>query len=107
MRTAARQDANHAEIRKVFQDAGLSTLDLHQLKCACDLLVGGLGCNILIEIKDGSRKPSERRLSPDEEKFHARWLGPLYIIETVDQARVLANQLARIEVDMGEGETVH
>ena len=106
MRTIARQDSNHAEIRQVFRDAGLSTLDLHQLKGACDLLVGGLGCNILIEIKDGSRKPSERRLTPDEEKFHARWLGPLFIVETVEQARTIARQMLSIDVET-ESEVLH
>jgi hypothetical protein len=106
MHRAARQDSNHAEIRQVFVDAGLSTLDLHQLKGACDLLVGGLGVNILLEIKDGTKPPSKRQLSEKERDFHARWLGPLFIVETVEQAQALANQLTSIE-SVETGETVH
>ena len=107
MQRASRQDSNHGIIRQVFIDAGLSTLDLHQLKGACDLIVGGLGINVLIEIKDGSKPPSKRRLTEKEEAFHNRWIGPLFIIETIEQARTLPNQLSHVEVDVGEGETGH
>jgi len=40
----------------------------------------------LVEIKDGSRKPSEQRLTPDEEAFHAKWPGKIHIVRSVGEA---------------------
>lgn len=35
----------------------------------------------LVELKDGSKPPSARRLTPDEERFYALWQG-VYIVAT-------------------------
>lgn len=40
-----------------------------------DLLVGYQGRTILLEVKDGSKKPSARRLTPDEQQFFDEWTG--------------------------------
>ena len=36
---------------------------------------------MLVEIKDGSKPPSRRKLTPDQEKFHGKFV--CYIVETV------------------------
>ena len=48
------------------------------------MLAGKQGINYMIEIKDGSKPPSKRRLTPDEEDFHAGWRGRIEVIESVD-----------------------
>jgi hypothetical protein len=48
--------------------------------------VGFRGNNVLVEIKDGLLPPSKRKLTPDELKFHATWLGEVVIINNVDEA---------------------
>lgn len=39
------------------------------------------GVNLLVEIKDGKKPPSKKKLTEHEEKFHAGWLGQVAIIE--------------------------
>jgi hypothetical protein len=87
MRKRARIDANQPEIVKALRSIGCSVLPIHQLgDGAPDLLVGRRGKNILLEIKDGDKPPSERKLTPDEQDFLAAWCGQYSIVETVQQA---------------------
>ena len=52
-----------------------------------DLLVGYKGYTILMEVKDGDKSPSKRRLTEAEEEFFMGWKGGLLcIVESVDQA---------------------
>jgi len=52
-----------------------------------DLLVGFQGKTLLMEIKDGRKTPSERRLSEDQVRWHGAWRGgPLAIVDGVDAA---------------------
>ena len=38
----------------------------------------------LVEIKDGAAPPSQQKLTPAQEVFHAAWKGPLYVVKSVD-----------------------
>ena len=38
----------------------------------------------LIEVKDGDKPPSARKLTPDEARFHSEWQGVVYIIGSVE-----------------------
>ena len=93
MRRAAKVDDNHAEIVRALRDIGCSVLSLAAVgKGAPDLLVGacfgisGRRVNFLLEIKDGDKSPSRRKLTDDEQTFHAAWRGHLAIVESVDDA---------------------
>ena len=83
----ARVDANQAVIVAALRKLGATVLHLHQLgKGAPDLAVGYEGRNYFLELKDGSKPPSARKLTPDEAKFHAEWRGQVAVIESVDEA---------------------
>jgi hypothetical protein len=87
MRRAAKIDANQPLIVKALRDAGCTVQHLHGVGQGCpDLLVGFRGRNFLMEIKDPSRKPSERKLSDDEKLWHGAWNGQVQIVETVEEA---------------------
>lgn len=87
MRKRARKDDNHKEIEAVFLKAGASVLDMSQLgNGAPDIAVGYRKQNILIEIKDGKKPPSARRLTADEERFMQTWQGRYQVISSVDEA---------------------
>lgn len=87
MRQRARVDGNHAEIVQALRAAGCTVLHLHQVGAGCpDALVGIDGRNLLLEIKDGSKPPSRRALTPDEAAFHASWRGQIAVVSTVDEA---------------------
>ena len=87
MRRAARVDDNHRSIAVALKAIGCSVLSLAPLgKGAPDLLVGYWGRNTILEVKDGSKPPSKRRLTPDEEAFAEAWRGQYAVVETVEQA---------------------
>jgi hypothetical protein len=56
-----------------------------------DLLVGYRNKTALIEVKDGSKPPSARQLTPDQQKWHRKWNGgTLAVVCDVESAlRVL------------------
>ena len=80
MRRDCRPDANHKEISNAFARLGWSVLDIHQIPNCADILVGKLLHCIVIEIKDGSKPPSKRKLTPGEIKFKDRWRGDYRIV---------------------------
>lgn len=87
MRHAPRQDANHQEIVKALKACGASVLDLSGVGKGCpDILVGLRGFNWLVEIKDGSKVASRKKLTEDEERFCRSWRGNWHRVENVEQA---------------------
>tara|TARA_R110000803_G_C11935327_1_gene315893 strand:+ start:16 stop:303 length:288 start_codon:yes stop_codon:yes gene_type:complete len=91
-RRAARKDANHNEITDCFISLGWSVLDISQLKNACDAFVSKGSCTIAIEIKDGSKPPSQRKLSTGEEKFRENWKGNWALVESIEDV-ILINKM--------------
>jgi len=46
-----------------------------------DMVVGFGNYNLLVEIKDPEKPPSQRKLTPDEEEWHANWKGCVIVAE--------------------------
>jgi len=87
MRVRARKDNNHTDIVGTFRACGCSVLDTSQLgKGAPDLIIGYQGKSVLVEVKDGSKPPSQRKLTVDEYEFQQTWRGRYEIIASVDDA---------------------
>jgi hypothetical protein len=88
MRRAAKVDANQPEIVKALRALGAVVQPLHTVGDGCpDLLVAFRNRTFLIEVKDGSKAPSARVLTPDQQKWHASWTGgPLRVVHSVEQA---------------------
>lgn len=87
MRRAAKVDANQAEIVKALRQVGASVQSLASTGKGCpDLLVGIRGLNFLIEVKDGAKPESDRKLTPDQVVWHQTWRGRVYVVESVEQA---------------------
>jgi hypothetical protein len=92
MRYAARVDANHTEIVGALRAAGATVHSMAALGGGFpDLLVGHAGKTALIEVKDGAKIPSKRKLTPDQQDFHANWKGgTLAVVDSAEAAlRVL------------------
>ncbi len=86
-RARGRVDGNHSAIVKALRQAGCAVCDLSGVGKGCpDLLVSRSGENWLLEVKDGSKSPSERRLTPDQEKWHAEWRGRVLVVHSVAEA---------------------
>lgn len=79
MRYANRTDANHAAVRDGLRDKGYDVLDLSDVGNGIpDLCVAhpfGLE-PLFLEVKDGNKPPSARRLTQDEETW-ARYCGAI------------------------------
>lgn len=93
MRAASKVDANQKQIVAGLRKAGCSVLILSQVGKGCpDIAVGFGGFTILMEIKDGSKPPSARKLTPDEEQFFRTWRGSAVVIKSLDEAIEAINQ---------------
>ena len=87
MKRAARLDANHHEIVRALEAVGARVQSLASVGSGCpDLVVGWRRRNILLEVKDGAKIPSKRRLTPDEERWHRTWSGQVAIVHNVTEA---------------------
>lgn len=51
-----------------------------------DLLVSFRGWTGLLEVKDGSKPPSERRLTAAEAEFISTWPGDVFVVTAPDEA---------------------
>lgn len=84
---AAKVDANQAEIVHALRCIGCSVQVLSTVgKGVPDLLVGFNGMNVLMEIKDGKKPPSDRKLTADQIVWHDEWRGQVNVVESVDRA---------------------
>ena len=87
MRHAARIDANQDQIVTALRAMGATVRIVTQGNGLPDLLVGFRGVTILMEVKDGKKVPSARKLTPAEQKFFDEWRGGIVaIVNSVDEA---------------------
>lgn len=94
MRRAGKIDDNQNEIVKSLRKAGYSVCILSGVgKGVPDILVGANGSNILMEIKDGNKPLSARKLTPDESKWHGAWLGQVTVVNSVYDALTAVYEL--------------
>jgi hypothetical protein len=82
-----RTDANHQIIVEALRAAGATVRTISQGDGLPDLLVGFAGETILMEVKDGDKVASARKLTTAEAKFFNEWTGgKLVIVTSVDDA---------------------
>jgi hypothetical protein len=87
MRRAARVDGNQSLITEALRAVGATVQPLHTVGNGCpDLLVGYRATNWCLEVKDGDKPPSARKLTDDEQIWHNGWQGVVHVVETVEQA---------------------
>lgn len=88
MRRAARVDENQQSIVKALMKVGCSVQSLAAIGAGVpDLLVGFRRSTYLLEIKDGSKSPSKRKLTEPQKRWHLGWNGrPVDVVTDVDDA---------------------
>ena len=87
MRLRARTDNNHAEIVNALRAIGASVADTSRVGHGFpDIVVGFRGRNWLIEIKDGTAKPSAQKLTVAQVEFKATWMGHWAVVRSVSEA---------------------
>lgn len=87
MRKAARVDDNQKEIvKQLRQIPNLSIAITSQLgKGFPDFIIGYKSLNYMIELKDGSKVESKRKLTPDEVIFHESWKGQINVCNNIEE----------------------
>jgi hypothetical protein len=86
---AAKVDANQSEIVAALRGVGATVQPLHTVGKGCpDLAVGWRGQTFLIEVKDGAKPPSARKLTDEQVEWHGGWKGQVAVVKTVDEALV-------------------
>jgi len=90
MRKQGRTDANQAAIvaslRAAAKYVRLSVFVTSAVGNGFpDIVVGYLGRNFLIEIKDPKKPPSARKLTEAEDGFHSKWDGQVATCGTFDE----------------------
>lgn len=86
VRQKARKDDNQTEIVNGLRAVGVKVHVLNQADIP-DLLCGHRFNFYLMEIKDGKKSPSRRKLRPGQQRFAEEWAGyPIVKIESLEQA---------------------
>lgn len=76
MRRAPNLDSNHHDVVKALEGDGCVVASTAALgRGFPDLLVWSPWTRSLhlVEVKDGAKAPSDRKLTDDEERFHKKW----------------------------------
>jgi hypothetical protein len=86
MRRIARTDDNQQLIVKQLRQLGCSVAITSMIgKGFPDLVIGWRGENFLIELKDGSKTESKKKLTEDEHKFFNDWYGQVDKCESLEE----------------------
>lgn len=89
-RRASRVDGPHTAIKQGLERLGCAVADTSSMGGGYpDLTVGKRGRVVLLEVKDPSKPPSARALTPAQQKFHARWAlegVPLFVVHDLEEA---------------------
>jgi hypothetical protein len=92
-RRAARVDDNQSDVVALFRKLGWYVLIVSQLKNCCDIIVSKNGDAVAIEIKDGKKPPSARKLSAGEQEFKDNWQGEWRLVENDNDVLKLNEEL--------------
>ena len=85
----ARVDSNQKEIVAALRNSGAVVFHVHTIKNLFDILVAYNGQLIAVEIKDGSKPESARKLTPGELecKTSLESVGVTYnVVNSIDEA---------------------
>jgi hypothetical protein len=90
MRRAAKVDGNHRTIVAAFKALGCTVQSLAAVgKGVPDLLVAFAGLNHLVEIKDGSKRKSQRQFTKSQVVWASMWRAPRHLVESVEDVQRL------------------
>ena len=98
-RFARRVDENHAQVVAMFRALGCDVRSTASVGAGFpDLAVGLGGRTYLVEVKDGRKVPSARRLTPLELKFAETWRGGWHLVECREDVVALVHRWRNVGV---------
>lgn len=91
-----RTDANQAATVKALRDASIAAVSTASVGGGFgDIVCGYRGLNVLLELKDGDKPASERKLTAAEQAFHDTWPGQIALVETPEAAVIAVLEYAK------------
>lgn len=112
IRRAARTDRNHSEIAGAFVSLGMAVRSLAAVGGGIpDLIVSCgpapdpeaemsfAGVNVLVEVKDGEKPPSARKLTPEQIEFRKEWRGPVATVKDLDGVETVVKIMRRFHAE--------
>jgi len=94
VRRDARKDANQSEIVSVLRKAGAIVELHHAWPCGYDILVHHSGVTMRVEIKDGGKPPSARKLTDREQQARDANPNSYAVVTSERDALALLVQMA-------------
>lgn len=86
-RRAARVDDNQADVVAALRAIGASVTPTHAVGGGFPDLVVGWRCRTyLLEVKDGRKPPSRRRLTAAQVEWHEAWRGQVAVVSSGREA---------------------
>jgi hypothetical protein len=88
-RFRAKTDGNHTDVVTALRSVGAGVQSLASIGDGCpDLLVAFRGVWYVLEVKDGSKPPSHRKLTAAEEMWLLLFdeLAPVFVVNSIDEA---------------------
>ena len=106
-RRAAKTDDNHQAIVSYLRLKGWSVRSLASLGDGIpDLLVSRMKFTALVEVKDGDKSPSQRKLTPKERAFLEDWPGVAIVALSPEDALIQLEKWRSVVMRNG-GRSVH
>ena len=108
-RYGEQRDANEPQIIEALEAMGCSVEQLPGGKGRPDLLVGEprYVSNLILEIKDGDKPPSKRKLNPRQVDWHANWKGQRAVVRSVAEAIMVLSDYWKSRGDSGARRGAH
>lgn len=92
MRRAAKVDDNHSAIIDAFRAFGISVFDTSAIgRGFPDLVCSNGKRTFLVEVKDGAKVPSARKLTKAQLGFMAEWPEDVYLAQHVEDVAIICD----------------
>jgi hypothetical protein len=88
---------------RAFERLGCSVIDVAATPCGFDLLIGYGGLTMPVEVKDGAKPPSARKLTENEQRIHDRWTGGKRLVMDMDGVAETVATLRRWHASISKG----
>ena len=90
-----RVDENQAALVDAFRKLGVKVLILSEVGNGCPDILCAFpnGRMRLVEIKDGSKSPSQRKLTQEQVKFHGEWVGYVSVVSSVGEVMKIVREI--------------
>ena len=92
-----KKDDNHKEIQAHFERCGAGVKDVSSLTDFVDILITYAGVAVAVEVKDGEKAPSSRKLTAGELDFKNYWEahgGKWALVESIKDADGLLESIS-------------